>query len=332
MNNQDKLLILIPTYNRPENIASFLASLEEINGAGDLSFITILFADSSKDSRTENIVTKYINNNNSKINIAFRKYPDTLCLDEKLFSCMKSNGADYFYLLGDSYILDFDRFIKIFKEEYGKADVINVIPASNKIYEKFMMKMGGKIDAALKYNDKIKYFRDFFWLDIMYGATIISKKVVDYCVSNNLNIKYKDNSFSYPCYIFDYLSVYPSNESVYFTNCIKYTNNKRKPSWWKKDKLYDLWAVELSDAFDYLPIDYSNDKHSVIKETNIRTAYFTKKFILLQRADGILNYKSFVKYKDYFKKTIKNYHFMEISCFIPKFILKFGLYIKRHLS
>lgn len=96
MSKQPLLAILIPTYNRENELSSLLATLQkEVGGSSE---ITVFVSDNASTDGTRLVLEKARSN---WPELQWHRHGQNLGPDANFLSCVKGSNASYFWLLGD---------------------------------------------------------------------------------------------------------------------------------------------------------------------------------------------------------------------------------------
>jgi hypothetical protein len=237
-------------------------------------------------------------------------------------------------LVGDGYLLDFKALKALFlaRQEAGD-DVILLAPSKNPNYASYLTQKGYQGNRSILYVDTRAFFKDFYWLVILYGATLIKKEIIDNLFAKKLDEKYRHCNFAYPDYLFEYGVDHRLQASVQMSEAIDYNPEKKEGGWETKDQALAIWSKQLCHSFDLLPDFYNPLKASTLLAIGQTTGFFTKKGLLHLRAKRFVSLSLYHRYKPELKRTVKPFRFLFFVCLLPAWPLKvvFALRAKRHL-
>jgi hypothetical protein len=307
--------IVIPTYNRSKCVALFLKKIQETD-LEDLSLCRIDYYDSSENEDTASLFVELP----AKLKgvVFYHRLPSSLDTDDKLITAFHAVQTPYCYLLGDGYLLDFSLLKETFlkRREQGD-DVMLLAPAANGSYRAFIEKKGYRGDEPLVYTDSRRFFDDFYWLVILYGATIIKKEILDNLFDNKLEERYRHCNFAYPSYIFEYAAAHPMKSSVLLSEAIYYNPEKKEGGWENKNVALFIWSKQLCRAFDLLPAYYAASKEKTLMQVGQDTGFYTPKGLLYMRAKKLISFSLVKRYKPELKRTVKPFGFLLFACLLP---------------
>lgn len=313
-NSEIKLCVIIPTYNHPLHI------LEWLNYSYD-SFvkngIDVHIYDSSNNEET-----KKIYNSKKWLNVYYHYYLNKDSVpDEKVYFAFQSlcNEYDYFCLCGDGTLLELDKMIDNFENNF---EVVHYCSTDLNINN---MNFNNK---CLYYNSGPEFASAFMHSLTLYGSTICSKKLVKSFLNLNFE-KYKMSGF-YPQFAYLEVLTKESKIKVQLGDYYKASNQKQihDSGSYTSGKLFDLWIDNWINLVNNLPVEYNDVKEKIMKTES--KGCFSIKGMFKVRKYGILTLKSFIKYKKKFR-IILNYpnFFVFLISITPKFIINFLYKIRK---
>jgi len=308
--------IVLPTYNRSEAVKFLLEKYNKFFGFYDF---VLSIHDSSTNDETEKLVKS-----NSFYNkgIQYYRYPSELDVDSKTLMCLKNSTAKYSMLVGDGWIINVDSLFnsKLLDENF---DILCLYDSNIKIYREYFNK---NIKHKKIYDSKTKFYEDNFWYLIMYGSSIVSRKVLDSIDVLDLCNKYKELGFIYPSSLVESNAEILTADSL---NLLTKNPHKGEPGWMLKRDAINTWTRKFILSFgnmndSYLPED---TKLKIIKTTGKRTGFLTIKGLLILKSKDNFNFKINKKYKQYILQTkaCSRLSIFMINLF-PTFILKIMLW------
>jgi hypothetical protein len=302
----NNLAIAIPTYNRCEILKeNLLYMLDEIRKYN----IPIYISDDSDNDLTKNMITELKKDYGY---IYYFKNKPSLGHDRNCLYTLSLPDEEYIWYLGDSIRVKNGKIKDILEKITTNCyDLILV----NSFERDFNI-------SSKEYFSHSKFFVELAWHATLTGVTIYRKDLL-----NEIDFKkYLDTNFIQLGIILE--RALDIKNGILWINegCI--SSNKKKKSYWSEN-IFEVFAKDWSDFILSLPEQYLyKDKLRVIQKHSDHTGIFKLKSYLMYRAEGILNFKSYIKYIKSLKLAsslnILNVFFLLL---IPSFILKFSINI-----
>lgn len=301
-----KLIIIIPTYNRPLEIEAYL---RQIYKALNKFNVDLLICDSSNNKDTKEFFDQY---HCKSEHIYYKKYPDNINYDTKVRNIFNYGieKYDYAWLCGDGCIINLDdAILSISTFINQKIDVIHL----------------DNLDPfALKTKEYVicqKFFKECFWRITLYGSTIISNHLYRIFKSDNIANKYEGSGFLYQCSLMEYCASH--NFSAVHLVCDYYKKNPYKQmSTWRSKTLWQ-WGKSWYESIIKLPDVYNDEKEYVIRSHDKIIHIFSIKELLDLRMNNNLQRNDIKRYKKYLKKcTNTNIIIFYFISYIPPLVIR----------
>ena len=282
------LSIVIPTFNRAELLDYCLGihiPLARVNN------IQIFIFDNSSPDATETVVKKRIEEYPL---IHYYHHETNLGPDKNFEFALKYPTTDYIWLLGDSYQMPTN----------GIDYLLNLISINSKMYDMFLFNIGSKVKdtPARDYQNQNLLLGDLFWLMNCMSCLVFSKKLI---ADANFE-RYRNTYFIQTGIIFEYIS---NREFIIHwepkMSIILWepSNAVKKVGW--QSNVFEIWFKNRTNLIFSLPASYDLDiKLKLAMETHIHSKVSISN-LLSYRADGMLDYGSYLKYKYLFPVTVK---------------------------
>lgn len=318
--------VIIPTYNRPESIREILTKSIGVYKGNLFSFE---IHDSSPSNDTENYVRKF-NNKNQRNKVLYYHYTPDLTVEEKVIPLIRNCKDEFFYLMGDGVLADFNRLENIFvNQDYQKYDIINIEGIFRR--GRLGQDRGCKLDRIYEYNDDILYAKKYFSHLTFWGASIIKgaffrsifeKGIIDHYLKNNI-------CWWIACCIFEAANCRVESLGecclgTVYTGAMSGHKYKTDHQWTDGDKYYEWTFKVFNRAVDLLPERYKCVSEDIIiffrKDSLVSTLY-----LLRLRAKNNLTYKLINQYKSDICRVRGFYVKMLAISVIPKWMTKLFL-------
>lgn len=323
MRVEDMITVIIPT-NRYECIKEIITeSISKYNGT--------LFKFEVHDSSCNEKIKELVRNVGSRL-IKYYKYPVEISADNKAMQAIKNVDTEYFWLMGDGIIVDFNGIESVL-ESISTYKVID-IESVNRI---------GYLDQDKKcvperiyeYHDVRLYAKKYFSHITYWGASIIRSDFYS-SAYNDILKKYIEEQIPWwiACSLFDLLADFfqkygDVKTGVVYTEYIK-SNHAKIDHWWTGDERYYQYTFKkFNQGISLMSPFYSmDDKKKIIK--NFRNDALVSDYYLIHlRAIDNLNKQMLHKYrKDIdivsgFYKKMYFYHCMPrlVAGYIDRFIV-----------
>lgn len=318
--------VIIPTYNRPNSIETLMRdSILKYKG----NLFAFYIVDSSDSYDTEDVFNKYHDLLNLN-NVTYKKFSSSISADNKVLEVIRDTHNEYFYVLGDSVLIDFNLLEQILtKNDYDSYCVINLDDA-NRIGYLGQDKLC-KPNVIYSYRDVAVYATKYFSHLTFWGAILVKREVFVEGLSHKIEKKYFNNTISFwlPCCIIESLNLIsetgqiPKLGTVYL-NCVSYLPKIR--SWTKS--YYEVTFKVFNQNIQYLDFLSTDIQKKIIKF--FRDDYLvSKSYVINLRINKVINIKDTLKYKNDISYISGYFRFILLVSLIPIWILKFARSLKK---
>lgn len=276
--SKKKLAVIIPTADRHQTIDNWLfiaaQRLKKHN-------IDVIIFDSSKDSRTENVVKNY--QIEGFYNIIYRKYEgiyDGFSLDHKVMEAFQIFSEQYEYLWAcrDGLIVNGDVVAKeVFPDIQKQKDfiVVNALWRCEK-------KLGYR-----EYTDAVELFRDQCMQMTVLGATIVKSNTIKRILNSVPLEQGRNYSLWQPIAYFEYIADHEFSASSVEANIWDYNTASVSKSHWKSQSMRQ-WCEEWYQVISNLPQCYDEDKPSVLKiHMSDFHPFYTRELLKVRLSGGL---------------------------------------------
>ena len=239
--------VIIPTYNRPKCIELLLRDCINVY-QGNLFKFTIL--DSSPDNDTAELAK-----NSSKVE--YKRFDPTIPVDDKVIGAIMDCFEDYYWLLGDGNLVDFNLIERII-DDVPVFDILEVSSSNSKRNTKSLHEEYEKND------DCIDFIRNRYSHLTYWGASIVKTETVKEIFESGAMNKYREDTLSWwaaalICEIISSAVANKTKPQIYtiYTKSIYGNPEKREKSWAKGEnyflttfKVFDKDVYNLPKCFD----------------------------------------------------------------------------------
>ena len=286
----ETITVVIPTYNRISAMKKFVDEcVAGYSGA--------LFKFEIHDSSLDKSLESYVKSFNK---IKYFNYDYKINGDVKTIQAIQNVDTPYVYLLGDGYLVDFNRL----EELLGQVGlfsywIIGVMPRGWHISYQKVLKKYSIINGAYFTNNYLNFFNDFFWYLTLYGGSIVRKEL---CGKNDISERLiNDNSpFVYVTTVFSQLDRYRENCAMILLDNIMVDNPyKGQSGWMKAKKAIEIFCCKYYKSVILLPKSYAAHRRAFLISHNKYSGLFTCKSILLLRMNGNITFSILKKYRVY---------------------------------
>lgn len=304
-----RLSISIPTYNRADFLDySLSVHIPILEAYG----IQIFICDNASTDNTSHIVEKW---KKAYPLINYYRNETNLGPDENIELALKVPDTDYIWLMGDTYLLP----------ERGVTYLLELLQHKT-TYDVIVSNLFNKLEHATRdYQDHNELLGDLGALMSCLSCLIYHKNLI-----HNADFsRYRDTSFLQTGIIFEYLSCNPF--TVHWAKEISITSLNKpgldKTSWASSKKIFDIGVERWVNFIFSLPAKYTLEKKlsTCVGFGQISQA-FTIKGMMILRAQGVLDYEIYRKFKKPFQFSLG---FPRILVLLiattPKFALKFAI-------
>lgn len=295
---EKNITVVIPTYNRFECIKHLIDNcILAYNGV----LFNFQIHDSSSSSDTEN----YVKEVGQNISLQYFKYDPAIIGDIKTMTAIKNVQSEYFYLLGDGVLIDFNKLEKyLLSIEYDKYSVIG-FRGINEINKKVQNKITKKNkDNFIVCNDCTEYFKNYFWLLTLYGASIVKRNVLDISQENIGKYIEMKSPFMYICSLFEGISVNTGSYSFSFVDFITPNPYKKDSGWMANKSAIEFFCYKYFISVQKLPSVLNAQNRKFLISHNKYSGLFSFKGILRLRLNGNITRGKISEYRKYINKTV----------------------------
>ena len=321
---EPQITVIIPTYNRYECIRKLV---DECIAVYQGKLFKFEIHDSSDDTTCETYVKPLAS-------VKYFKYDSSINGDIKTINAMRNADTPYVYLLGDSFLIDFNKLENIISSsDIQNCLIIGVMRVNS--YKKYQKRLKDYTFEKGVYstNDHQKFFYDFFWYLTLYGGSIIRK---DLCEENECTKKLMtmQSPFVYVCTIFTMLGMLSGGkkcEFILLDNVMQINPLKGKSGWWVNKKAIEIFCYRYYESVRYLSDIYNTQNRKFLISHNKYSGLFSFKSVILLRIYGNITFSILKKYRQYINKTVpvKNIIYIWVSLLLPRGILNLIYRIKK---
>ncbi len=299
--------VIIPTYNRPKCIELLLRDCINIY-QGEL-FKFVLLDSSTNDD------TKALAENSEKIE--YKRFDPTVPMDDKVIGAMMDCCEEYYWLLGDGNLVDFNSFEKLIgiisDFDVLEVDSVHSKRNTNSIQESFEIN-----------NDLINYIRDRYSHLTYWGASIVRTSSAQELFLSGVMDKYRKDSICWwtPAMICEMIASDMGNEietkilSIYTK--LFYSNPEKKDRSWAKGESYFVTTFRVFDKDVFmLPECFEAVKNDIIRIFR-DDVLANRSYLIHLKRRGVIKLKYVLKYKDDIQDIKGYFPFMFVLACIPK--------------
>lgn len=315
-----KIMVIIPTYNHHEMINDIVyQTIDTYNG----ELFEFEIHDSSTNDETKNIIEAY--NKLNKRNIKYFRYESNLALDEKCKIAIENNKLDFYILLGDGNLYNFNNLeLQLKNNVFEKFNVINLEPL---IRKKINKDCDAKLNSAIEYENPIKYIKYYSHLTY-FGGAIYKTNFIRETFDKSYYKKCREDNLSWwtTVCIYNQLMDYKKQNistlcSTLYVDGLNGNSKKKDHSWADKEKYFILTFKVFNKDVDLLYSEYDNVKKEIVK-TFRDDSLASKRYLIQKRLNKDINIKLVKKYKKDIKYVHGYYGFMIFICLVPVFVIK----------
>lgn len=303
--------VIIPTYNRPKCIE--LLFMDCINTyQGELFEFVIL--DSSTNKKTEEIVNYYGK-------AEYRRFDPTMKVDDKVIGALMECSEDYYWLLGDGNLVDFNSLEYII----GKLpdfDVLEVDSTNSKRNTKTLQ------EDYESHKDLIEFIKERYSHLTYWGSAIVKTKIAQETFRSGTMDKYREDDLSWwsAALICEMISIGFEKriDLRIYTVFTKYFsgNPEKKERSWAKGENYFLTTFKVFDKDVYmLPKCFDEIKKEIICIFR-DDVLATRKYLIHLKRRGVIKMKYVLKYKDDIQNVKGYFPFILLLACIPNFCIE----------
>ena len=316
--------VIIPTYKHPWLIDSILKESLHVY-SGDLFVFEI--HDSSPDKETEGIVKQFIESfPDQRIN--YYRYPVEMSVDDKVLGAIKNTKEEYFYLMGDGNLVDFNELEQLLiKNNYKQYGVIDVEHTDRKQFNGDLDFENHKI---ISFQNATHFISKYFSHMTYWGATIVDTTHFHECWKQGRFDKYFKikNPWWIACCETEMIGMDKINGAVLYSDVIKGNPLKNDHSWTDDEKYYEYTFRRFNEAVGLLPDKYNDVKQKIISVFR-KDSLVTYRYVLDRRINGVVNIKRTWKYRKDIMRIHGYFAFIFLASIIPTRMLKLIRSVKR---
>ncbi len=274
-----KLCIIIPTQNRPKEIARYL---QEAAQPAFENHVDIVLYDTSRDDETKSVAEQH--SSHSYTSIIYNRYQgetDRDAIDRKVFSACKEYCGDYDYIWfsSDRTIVNVEAMLPKLKN--FMRDDFDLIVYDNR--ESFGI-------SYQEYSDSRKLLHDCGWRMTCLSSVIVSCRFLKACIEKYPPDAGPITSFWLPMTYFRTLADNTEGmlKAVWFVEKESWHANpcNAEAFWLLSGNVLRQWGEIWCDAMDSLPQFYDEERDFVIRSHDRQMHIFSKKSLLGLRSSG----------------------------------------------
>ncbi|MBO6205818.1 MAG: glycosyltransferase [Lachnospiraceae bacterium] len=311
------ITVVIPTYNRAECMKVLLYNCINV-------YKGILFEfeihDSSTNDDIRDMCTDIIDS--SSIAVKYIHYDESIGMDRKLITAIRGVETEYFYIVADGYLVDFNKLEMILKQQqFNEYDVIDLEREGRRgllgFDEKCICDKIYSIDNICEYAEKY-YSHLTCW-----GSEIIKKDFYSrFLESNKLKIYLEDNiSWWLASGIFEAADSILNDGNtvrtgVIYSDCIIGNKEKKGHGWTKGENYYIVTMKVLNKDIDILPHRYDDVKDKMIEYVR-NDSLASRRFLRELRYEKTLTFARTIKYRKDIRRVPGLYIYMLVLSICP---------------
>lgn len=306
------ITVLIPTYNRPLCIKDIIEkSINPYNG----KLFCFQIHDSSESNETKLMVDSLSNKR-----IDYFKHNKNELFFEKAVKSIKYCRTEYFYLLGDGNIVDFNNVEQdLLLNNYADYDLIGI----NNCHEP-------SVASIFSFNNLLRFSKRFFTKLTYWGFSIVKTSGLSAFLSKEDLNKYNRDTGSWwlGSVILRSLLQSKGNSLILNNHYISISQHKNDHSWTNGERYYRLTFQALNKTVMELPSFYDEAKLEMISAFR-KDNLATRSYLVHLRRTGTITLKRTIKYKKDIKLVKGFYFFMVVLSLTPTFLIKFVALLRR---
>ena len=313
----EQLTIVIPTYNRPENIKRILSELSKT--WAEYSFTVWIF-DSGTNDETENVVKEY-----AAPCLHYRRVDPSMDVDEKTLLAVQAATGQYILLCGDRYCPRLREIFETIDFRQENAEIIALYDSRWEYQKKYCESL-----THADYTSKEEFFRDHFWQLILYGGSICRRSLFDGMDLNGLVEQFNKTGFIYPSTL-----AIQSKGDRFLWRCGEVLDLLPADSQWVKNKsAIRIWCDQFCLALDRLkPVLGESVCEEIIATTGKRTGLLTPKILVQYKASGNFTLSIYRKYrKSIFRTCACSKAFVRLLAYSPTFLFAFLRWLRHPMK
>ncbi|KAF1680113.1 hypothetical protein [Veillonella sp. R32] len=289
--------------------------------------------DSSINNNIEVIISKLSILDKNKIK--YKRYRTDISADDKAMLAIKEVTTNFFWLMGDGNLVNYNQFEKILLcENFEEFDLINVDIDNRRGHLNQDSKY--KLNILYKEIDYMKYCQKYFSRLTYWGSQIIRTDFYKEAFLNGIIYKYQKKQIPWwiAFSLLELINIFKNdslNLGVIYTNFISY-NPQKKDHWWTHDERYYIYVFEkMNEGFSVLPSSFKSIEYKTISFFR-RDALVSNSYLLFLRSINNLNFRLIYKYKKSIDIINGDYLRLKLYCLLPVFVAKIGNNLKKCLK
>lgn len=302
--------VLIPTYNRSKCIELLLRDCINLY-QGEL-FKFVLLDSSTNDD------TKALAENSEKIE--YRRFEPSVKVDDKVIGAILKCTDDYYWLLGDGNLVDFNSIEHLIKK-LPDFDVLEIDSINSKRNKKLLQ------EDFETHDDLVDFIRTRYSHLTYWGASIIKTDTAKNMFKLGTMDKYREDALSWwsatlVCEMISAALEKGREPHIYtlFTEYF-YGNPGKKEQSWAKGENYFLTTFKVFDKDVYMLPKYFDDVKNDIIRIFRDDVLVTRRYLICLKRLGVIKLKYVLKYKNDIQHVRGYYSFIfSIAC-IPSFFI-----------
>lgn len=302
--------VLIPTYNRSKCIELLLRDCINLY-QGEL-FKFVLLDSSTNDD------TKALAENSEKIE--YRRFEPSVKVDDKVIGAILKCTDDYYWLLGDGNLVDFNSIEHLIKK-LPDFDVLEIDSINSKRNKKLLQ------EDFETHDDLVDFIRTRYSHLTYWGATIIKTDTAKNMFKSGTMDKYREDALSWwsatlVCEMISAALEKGRKPHIYtlFTEYF-YGNPGKKEQSWAKGENYFLTTFKVFDKDVYMLPKYFDDVKNDIIRIFRDDVLVTRRYLIRLKRLGVIKLKYVLKYKNDIQHVRGYYSFIFALACIPSFCI-----------
>lgn len=294
---QSKLLICVPTKDRPEIVREVLEYELPYYKRYDLD---ICYYDSSESVDTYDVIRAMCEKHS--VDIGYRRLDSSLCIDMKIVEMyreLENSGYDYIWMINDAISISEEMIRRVASVLHDGYDIIRLSdPGKNGLKDYIT-------------SDSDDWFNNCSYAMALMASTIIRRTLFDaehnweelvhkYIGSN----EFDDNHGYFFCvgFYLEQIAKLSSFRGMMLGNNLKWcrTSPLKKEHYWNK-YYFETWARSYPETIMKLPEIYTN-KVDVIRESEqLHLKRFNREMFIHYRLNGMFDMDTYHKYREWFE-------------------------------
>ena len=307
--------VIIPTYNRELCIRYLIEqSIEPYKGI----LFRFLILDSSTSDDTE-MLCKQLNHCKQ---FEYQRVASDVQPDDKVVNAIMHCSDDYYWLLGDGNLVDFNGIEQtLLSANYKEYDVLEIDSLESK------RNPIRRSEHFIERSNLVSYIATNFTYLTYWGSSIIHTTRAKECFLNGCMDKYRQDILSWwsACLICEMINTDDANvvrtkAGTLYTKAFKGNPGKKDRSWANGEKYFLTTFEVFNRDIKLLPEMFSSVKKDIIK--NFRDDLLVSKRYLLQlKLGGVLSTQYVKKYKREIQIVKGYYLYMLLLSLTPNALL-----------